>query len=277
MKKILYFAFVLLPIVTLAQNFQGKVTYEWKASSEEYSKMIIQPDMDPVMKKFLEGKIKMMFHKTYILDFDKTASLYKEDRVLDLHGDGFVPNNSDDGNEIAYFKDLKTKELVLQKEFYSKDFTIKEPLENFDWKMESETKKISEYLCYKATAVVQIRGTLYGHEIKEEERSTNFLKEKEKPTEKTVTAWYAPEIPVSQGPENYWGLPGFILEINDGNAVTLCTKIVMNPKEKARIKEPTKGKVITQNEYDETVTKKMQEMREQFKSNGGRPSFRMGN
>ena len=82
---------LLFPTIIFAQNFQGKVTYEWKASSEEYSKMIIQPDMDPVMKKFLEGKIKMMFHKTYILDFDKTASLYKEDRILDLHGDGFVP------------------------------------------------------------------------------------------------------------------------------------------------------------------------------------------
>ena len=262
MKKILYFAFVLLPIVTVAQNFQGKVIYEWKASSEEYSKMIIQPDMDPVMKKFLEGKLKLMFHKTYILDFDKSASLYKEDRILDLHGDGFVPNNSDDGNEIAYFKDLKAKKMIIQKEFYSKDFTIKEPLEIFKWKLESETKMIGDYLCYKATAVVPIRGTLYGHKIKEEEHATNFFKEKEKLTEKTVTAWYAPEIPVSQGPENYWGLPGLILEINDGNAVTLCTKIVMNPKEKSQIKPLIKGKIVSQKEYDTIVFKKNDELQE---------------
>jgi GLPGLI family protein len=37
----------------------------------------------------------------------------------------------------------------------------------------------------------------------------------EMPKDVTITAWYTPEIPVNQGPENYWGLPGLILEIND--------------------------------------------------------------
>jgi GLPGLI family protein len=35
------------------------------------------------------------------------------------------------------------------------------------------------------------------------------------PKDVTITAWYT-EIQVNQGPENYWGLPGLILEINDG-------------------------------------------------------------
>jgi GLPGLI family protein len=54
----------------------------------------------------------------------------------------------------------------------------------------------------------------------------------EMPKDVTITAWYTPEIPVNQGPENYWGLPGLILEINDGKTVILCSKIVLNPKEK---------------------------------------------
>jgi GLPGLI family protein len=44
----------------------------------------------------------------------------------------------------------------------------------------------------------------------------------------TITAWYTPEIPVNQGPENYWELPSLILEINDGKTVVLCSKIVLN-------------------------------------------------
>jgi GLPGLI family protein len=60
---------------------------------------------------------------------------------------------------------------------------------------------------------------------------------------------------VNQGPENYWGLPGLILEINDSKTVILCSKIVLNPKEKTVIKAPVKGSDFSK-EYDETVKKK---------------------
>jgi GLPGLI family protein len=95
------------------------------------------------------------------------------------------------------------------------------------------------------------------------------------PKDLTITAWYTPEIPVNQGPENYWGLPGLILEVNDGKTVILCSKIVLNPKEKAVIKAPVKGKVISQNDFDETVVKKIQEMREMNQGRGGM-QIRMG-
>jgi GLPGLI family protein len=40
-----------------------------------------------------------------------------------------------------------------------------------------------------------------------------------------------PEIPVNQGPRII-GIAGLILEINDSKTVILCSKIVLNPKEK---------------------------------------------
>jgi GLPGLI family protein len=91
----------------------------------------------------------------------------------------------------------------------------------------------------------------------------------ELPKEVTITAWYTPEIPISQGPENYWGLPGLILEVSDGKTVVLCSKIVLNSKEKVEIKAPTNGKEISQKEYDETVTKKMEEFRQMNQGRGG--------
>jgi GLPGLI family protein len=59
----------------------------------------------------------------------------------------------------------------------------------------------------------------------EGEKKTNFMDNLEMPKDVTITAWYTPEIPVNQGPEN-WGLPGLILEINDGKTVMFenCTK-----------------------------------------------------
>jgi GLPGLI family protein len=95
------------------------------------------------------------------------------------------------------------------------------------------------------------------------------------PKEITVTEWYTPEIPVNQGPESYWGLPGLILEVNDGKTTILCSKVVLNATEKADIKPATNGKVISQKEYDETVVKKMEEMRQMYDGQGGRGGFQM--
>jgi len=94
----------------------------------------------------------------------------------------------------------------------------------------------------------------------------------ETPKEVEVVAWYTMQIPVNQGPENYWGLPGLILEVNSGNKTILCSKIVMNPEEKEEIKRPTKGKEVTREEYNEIIKKKMEEMREMYggRNRGGR-------
>lgn len=91
-----------------------------------------------------------------------------------------------------------------------------------------------------------------------------------------------PEIPVSNGPENYFGLPGLILEVSAGKTILLCSKVAINIKDKKEIKAPTKGKVVSQKEYDEIVTKKMQEFREMNQNqnragNGGGMQMRMGN
>ena len=69
-------------------------------------------------------------------------------------------------------------------------------------------------------------------ETKNATPKTNLMDELNMPKEITITAWYSPEIPVSQGPENYWGLPGLILEVNDGKTTILCSKVVLNLKDK---------------------------------------------
>ena len=67
----------------------------------------------------------------------------------------------------------------------------------------------------------------------------------------------------------YHGLPGLILEVTDGSQTLLCSKIVLNPKEKVKIEEPTKGKQVTQEKFDEILEKKMKEMRERYQHDRG--------
>lgn len=88
------------------------------------------------------------------------------------------------------------------------------------------------------------------------------------PKEVEVVAWYTMQIPVNNGPGEYWGLPGLILEVSSGRTTLLCSKITMNPSEKSEIKMPVKGKEVTKKEYNDIVKNKMKEMREMFRGRG---------
>ena len=287
MKKVFYIIFASVLTVSVdAQNFQGMAVYESKTSTAEMMKnMPKRNDITPEMQKNMEERLKKMFERTYVLNFDKTTSIYKEEEKLDAPGQsnqGARMMMSMTGNGGTNFKNVKEKRYVVDKEVFGKQFLIKDTLTNFNWKMENETRQIGNYTCFKATAVIPVsdsdfrsfrfRGNKENSEVKKDSTSstkTNFMDQIEKPKEKTVVAWYAPEIPVNQGPENYWGLPGLILEVNDGSTTILCSKIVLNSKDKVEIKEPNKGKEVSQKEFDETLKAKLEEMREMFQNNRG--------
>ncbi|MCA0349950.1 MAG: GLPGLI family protein [Bacteroidetes bacterium] len=286
MKNLALFIFSFFTLVSVAQaDFQGMAVYESKTSTSEMTKRLEgNKNITPEMQKNIEERMKKMFEKTFILNFDKSASIYKEEEKLDApnQGGGMRMMSSMMGGGGTYYKNVKDKTYTVDKEFMGKEFLVKDSLVTYNWQMSGETRVIGGYNCFKATAVIPAsksdfrnfrmkdRGEKKDGDKKEEtakeekegEKKTSFLDAIDLPKEITITAWYTPEIPVNQGPESYWGLPGLILEVNDGKTVILCSKIVLNAKEKAEIKAPKNGKVISQKEYDETVTKKMQEMRE---------------
>ena len=90
-----------------------------------------------------------------------------------------------------------------------------------------------------------------------------------------VTAWYTPQIPVSSGPESYWGLPGLILELNADRTTMLCTEIVINPSEAVTIEKPKKGTKVTREKYNKIIKQKTEELKERFQNRrgGGRRGF----
>ena len=297
MKKIIIASILMISGIIQAQNFQGMAVYESKTSTAEFAKGLSgNKDITPEMQKQIEERMKKMFEKTFILNFDKSASIYKEEEKLDAPGEqgGRRMMASMMGGGGTHYKNVKDKQFIVDKEFFGKEFLIKDSLPKYDWKMEGESKQIGNYTCFKATAVVKVNESDFrnfrfkNRDKKETEtktetvkdtakaKKTNFTEDWEMPKENTITAWYCPEIPVNQGPENYWGLPGLILEVNDGKTVMLCTKIVMNTKDRVEIKPVTKGKEVTQTEYNDIVKKKMEEMQEMNSGPGGqRGGFRM--
>ncbi len=266
-----------------AQEFQGLVVYESKTSTADI-KIGGNREMTPEMQKMIEERMKKFSEKTFNLYFDKTASIYEEEEKLDAPGTqagggGMRMMASFAGGGGKLYKNVKEKTFAVDKEMMGKEFLVKDTLAKINWKLEAETKQIGNYLCYKATATQAASKSDFRNfrqknqeakKDKKEEKApaTNFMDQMELPKEITITAWYTPEIPINQGPENYWGLPGLILEVNNGKTTILCSKVVLNTKDKKQIVAPTKGKVVTQSEYDEIVVKKMEEMREMFQGQG---------
>ena len=291
MKNILsVFAVLFVFTVSNAQkDFQGMAIYESKTSTSDFKKRFEgNKDITPEMAKMIEERMKKMSEKTFVLNFDKNASIYKEEEKLDApgtQGGGMKMFGSMMGGGGTFYKNVKEKAYLVDKEFMGKEFLVKDSLQKIKWKMEGETREIGGYMCMKATAVRPASKTDFRNfrpkEKKEGEKTddkkTNFMTDVELPKDINITAWYTPEIPVNQGPESYWGLPGLILEVNDGKTTIICSKVVMNIKEKAEIKAPTKGKEISQKEYDETVVNKMNEFREMNQNQGrGNGNFRIG-
>jgi len=245
----------LVSSVISAQNFQGEATYKSKR------KMDIQMDSTEVssdMQKQMMEMLKKQFEKTYILTFNKEESIFKEEEQLEApQPSGMQIVIAGMGGSDILYKNTKEARFANQNEMYGKVFLIEDKLVKRDWVLGSETKNIGDYTCYKATLVrerpVNIDGIPTPEQIENPEME-----------EYTTTAWYSPQIPVSNGPRSYHGLPGLILEVNDGTETIICSKIVMNPKDKVSITEPTKGKKVNQEEFNVIMEKKQKEMRERY-------------
>lgn len=130
--------------------------------------------------------------------------------------------------------------------------------------MTGDEKKIGNYTCIKALIIIPVTEEdlkeYEEYKKKAESGKTTFFTPSE-PKERIIEAWYTIEIPVSNGPDKYWGLPGLILELHEGETTFLCSKIVLNPQEKIEIKVPKNGKKVTQKEFDDIQEKKLNSMK----------------
>ena len=272
---------LLISSATYAQKFQGKAYY--------FSKTSVDMDgwggrkMTEERKKQMADRMRSMFEKTYILTFDREASTYQEDEVLEAPGGrgGFGKWGSSFSAGMQY-KNVKSKQFLQDQEFFGKQFLISDSLPKLEWKLGAETKQIGQYLCMKATAIKTVdefdwrsmrrKSPPKDSKVKRDSTQTTTISDEiEIPKQIEVTAWYTPQIPVSQGPGDFWGLPGLILEVNTDKTTILCSKIVMNPQDKDVIEAPEKGEVVSRKEYNDIVTKKMEEMRSMY---GGRRNQR---
>lgn len=270
MKKFIQLSILSFCFSMAAQEFQGKAEYFSKRIEKKKTQKVEiknSEPIDPEIEKAVKEAIRKAGEKKYLLTFSKTESVFEQPEELQQ------PQNPTGGFSVSVvfsgegkkYINLKDKFSLEEADVFGKEFLIKEKLTSMNWSLVDETKKIGEYTCFKAELIIPVTE-------KQKQEYEDFLKKEtmkpalfkmDKPEDKVVTAWYTPEIPVSFGPNNFWGLPGLILEINDDEKIILCSKVTLNNKVKAKIKAPSLGKIVTQKEFDKIEKDKMDSMKDE--------------
>ncbi len=234
MRTLILSTVLALATICSAQNFQGKAVYK------THSKVKVTVKGNPTLQKQLEDQMRKA-------QLDATPANQTGVRII-----------TGSSSKDKLYKNIKEQRFVKQKDFFGKTFLIADSLEMPQWELTEEQKNIGQYKCYKA--------------LWKQERTTDKLNPKTgkfepKKEDFITTVWYTLDIPVSNGPKMYYGLPGLILEVQYGKTTIACTEIVMNNSEKVTIEAPKKGKKVKQKEFDEIRDKKIKEMSKRNKNN----------
>lgn len=254
--------------ITSAQTFQGKAIYMSKTIIDETK--IQDKKMSAELQEKLQQALKKAFEKTFTLDFNKEESIYMSEQTLDkpqaMKGGVTVSVRNSNDNNLLY-KNIKTNVVLTEDESMDgKNYLINDVLQKYDWKILGETKKIGGYNCLKATAIEKVTAedlARYADFKKQQATKPSYLGIMDEPKDKNIVAWFTNEIPVSHGPDGYWGLPGLILEVTKGKTILLCSKVIINPKDKKEIKAPTKGKKISKIDFTAKEKKLFDSMKDE--------------
>ncbi|MCQ9633868.1 GLPGLI family protein [Chryseobacterium sp. WG23] len=220
MKNLLLFCFF-LPSIYFSQNI--RLTYNYKFVTDTLKRDIITDEI--VVLDFNNKEKQSIFTGLKHIISDSTMAVMSKKGVM------LFPDAS---MKIKYVVEKNNDGIIY---FYTPNHMANPVLKvkddrKIDWKISNEKEKILEYTTQKATA--------------------NFAG-------REWTAWFTTELPVSDGPYKFCGLPGLILKVYD-KTNTHSFEIISLEKQKSNyvvLNDDTYKDVkpITLNEYKE-ISKK---------------------
>jgi GLPGLI family protein len=257
-----------------AQGFTGRAYYK---STSQFSIKMDSTKMAPEQIAQIQASLKKQMEQNYILSFNQTESTWKKEESLgggpataSAGGAVFMVATSGEGSTL--YKNIADQSFLEQQDMMGKAYLVKDMLEPVEWELSEETKKVGNYTAQKASFTKIVDSKRFSTGMTEMENVKDTLQ---------VTVWFTPEIPVSHGPENYFGLPGLILEVQNQGRTLICEKIELNPSaEPVIIERPTKGKEMTQAEFRVVQEEGMKQMMNRYQGkpgDGNRMEIRIGN
>ena len=257
-----------------AQGFTGRAYYK---STSQFSIKMDSTKMAPEQMAQIQASLKKQMEQNYILSFTQTESTWKKEESLgggpataSAGGAVFMVASSGEGS--ALYKNIADQTYLQEQEMMGKEYLVKDKSEPFEWELSEETKKIGNYTAQKASFTKIVDSRQFSTGMTEMENVKDTIQ---------VTVWFTPEIPVSHGPENYFGLPGLILEVQNQGRTLICEKIELNPSaDPVIIERPSKGKEMTQAEFRVVQEEGMKQMMNRYQGkpgSGAQMQIRIGN
>ena len=216
--------FLLIPLTIVAQTdkqIMAVYRYQKIFTEKEKAKRDSLIKYDAFYRSMLDFQKLNYDTKKYLMYFNDSVSHFNQEYILK------------DPEEVELFYNLYKNQYLyknIRKATYCKNyklfdifFTVHDSLPDYHWKITGDTKKIGQYQVIKAI----------GREQKMVKENNKISK-----VDRKVTAWFTPEIPISNGPELFGGLPGLILEVNNEREMYVLTELVFNPKKKMKINKP---------------------------------------
>jgi len=205
--------------LVFSQPVQGLVTYERKQYwTKIQASLTYISEEEKEKDKYMYGSMDERKDKMKLY-FDENRSMY-----------GYLSDQgqTDDGRytwrlpDLFYLHDYTEKKRDDIIETMGQTYIIQDELPDIQWKILNQIKDISGHVCMMAETYDSIKS-------------------------QKVIAWFAGDIPVQAGPENYYGLPGLILEldINDGALIITATNVEMKAVADGFKMPKIKGKKLT--------------------------------
>jgi GLPGLI family protein len=179
----------------------------------------------------------------FLLKFNRDESTFKVKKILEIETNRFFRFAIGPEGSKVYYNNNQEKENLYQVDAFGDLFIVSYP--KMKWKLLNETKKIGEYICFKATAIKKVNG-------------------KKGIINTPIEAWYCPDLPISFGPLGFNELPGLILELSMKNYKYSVSEIRFNIENGVLIKKPTKGKKVTEYEFKKIGKETMNSYKKEF-------------
>lgn len=216
---------------SFAQSYT--IEYEERANIENQLKHV----SDPETRKRVSAHLSKA--TTFFLYYENGESLYIQEKEAKIENqDLTLEKDKSKKIEIGkngggIYKNFKNKEYLHEADVLGKQLLVTDKLEKINWEFLNEEKKIGTINCKKAKATIN---------------------------NEEIIAWYNDDVAIQDGPKDFYGLPGLIIEVIAEKKTYHAINLKKN-KDKLEIKKPTEGAKVSKADYLKILDEKINELK----------------